>query len=729
MRPAVRTWAAAAIVLLSLSACARAGGSKDDKEEEQGSAASVFGEGAAALDRFFNQKPKSVEESPSPPPPGEGEGEDKPTIAQRLDGALKEEFKEEEKKKEEVGQHFNETVESNEGTQETVVIISSSKKKSNVTEDSEGSSSSSSSSSHSSDPTAPRHVAGGTGSLGEGAALSADRGGSGAEGELTEAEERKKDLEEQIEAAAETDVDRIIDSKDNEYVLSKPSDDSMGMNLDPQFVKDLTVLIAASAGAGLVMASLGQPAINGYFIAGSLVGPGGLKLIKEIVQVQSVAQLGVQLLLFTLGLEFSLTKLRAVRNVALLGGLLQTAMFAMLAGLGAKLIGTSPAQGAFVGAMVAMSSTSIVVKVLNETRTQNTQQGQITIGTLILQDCLVGLLFAFIPVLVSAGGGGGFNFSLLVSVMARVVGKLAILATVALMFARTILPPATRWLARRFGADSFQLATIAFCLLCALATARQGISAELGAFVAGIMLSATEQQETILHHLEPVTQFFLALFISSTGMVLSPVFLIDHLLVLAAGALVIIVSKTVLIAAVVSAFKYPADTALAVGMNLSQIGEFVFVLLSVANQQALVAENVYMLLMGITALSLLLTPFLLQLSNKLVMRSRSGLSASDLEMAGLVGNGLQSSPAVGPESSLADGQGDGGVDYRGCRIPAAALAAAAGSMPGRPPSANGAAAAAVGGDAGGPNAAAGVSTGTNKAATAAAVAQRKKQAP
>lgn len=121
--------------------------------------------------------------------------------------------------------------------------------------------------------------------------------------------------------------------------------------------------------------------------------------------------------------------------------------------------------------------------------------------THILQDCLVGLLFAFMPVLAAAGGSSGFDVALLLSVMGHVVAKLAVLALGALAVSRTVLPPAMRALARRFGPDSFQLAAIAFCLLCALGTARQGISPELGAFVAGVMLSATEQQDAVLHHL------------------------------------------------------------------------------------------------------------------------------------------------------------------------------------------------------------------------------------
>ncbi|KAI3427997.1 hypothetical protein D9Q98_006384 [Chlorella vulgaris] len=624
------------------------------------------------------------------------EGKRAETIAERLDEVLKEEFKKEEEKKDDVGKHYNETVTSEEGTKETVIIISS-KKKSNATEEEKaggkhGATTASSAAAADADasPGDARHIAGGSGGLGDGAALmgalsaadaavaSAEKAASGKE----EEKKRKHDLEEKMQDAAEADVDRIIDSKDNEYVLSKPNDDTMGMNLDPQFVRDLTVLIAASAAAGLAMSAVGQPAINGYFVAGSLVGPGGLKLIKEIVQVQSVAQLGVQLLLFTLGLEFSLTKLRAVRNVALLGGLLQTALFAVLAGVGAMLIGTSAAQGAFMGAMVAMSSTSIVVKVLADYRTSNTQQGQITIGTLIMQDCVVGLLFAFMPVLAASGGSSGFDVALLLTVMGRVVLKLAVLVGVALVVARVVLPPTMRALQRRFGPDSFQLAAIAFCLVCALATAKQGISGELGAFAAGIMLSATDQQEAVLHHLEPIMQFFVTLFISSTGLVLSPVFLMHHLPILAAGALTVMISKTVLITAVVKAFGYPLDTALAVGLNLSQIGEFVFVLLSVANQQSLLPESVYMLLMGVTALTLLLTPLTLQIANKFIPRARGnpkdGSPASDLELAGLNANG----GAQSADAGSADGEGlASSIDYHGVRIPTAAAAGSGGAAP------------------------------------------------
>jgi Kef-type K+ transport system membrane component KefB len=118
-----------------------------------------------------------------------------------------------------------------------------------------------------------------------------------------------------------------------------------------------------------------------------------------------------------------------------------------------------------------------------------------------LQDCLVGLLFALMPVLGAAGGGDGFDVRLLLTVMGRVLGKLAVLAAGAALFSRLVLPFAMRALSRRARGETFQLAAIAFCMLCALCTARQGVSAELGAFVAGVMLSATEQQEAVLHNI------------------------------------------------------------------------------------------------------------------------------------------------------------------------------------------------------------------------------------
>eukprot|EP00887_Chlorella_sp_A99_P006080 scaffold22.g6080.t1 len=579
-------------------------------------------------------------------------GRPKETIAQILDEALHEEFKHEEEKKADVGKTFNETATqlaassevAKEATQETVIIISKSKAAANRT--AEAAAAAANSTAAAAAAAGAAGAGGAAGAAGGGAAAAGAGGGAtraaddaGAVAANATAGDAAATAGDELDLDVETDVDRIIDSKDNEYVLSKPNEEgSMGLNLDPAFVRDLTTLVGASALAGLAMEAAGQPTINGYLLAGSVVGPGGLNLVKELVQVQSASQLGVQLLLFTLGLEFSLAKLRAVRSVALLGGLLQMALCSALAGIGAKLIGSSVYQGVFVGAVVAMSSTSIVVKVLNDARSANSQQGQITIGTLILQDCMVGLLFAFMPVLSSGSLEGAFQLGKLLAVAWRVAAKLAVVAAVAAVAARAALPPLARGLARHFSGEVFQLVVLAFCFLASL---------------------ITQRQEAALHQLQPVSRFFLALFIASTGLVLSPRFLLHHLPVLAAGVMVVIIAKTGLVAGVVSMFGYPADTALAVGLNLAQIGEFAFVLLSVARQLQLVDSSVYLLLMGVTALSLLVTPLLLQLSLRVLPRVRSSAHLASLGGGGEVDPG--SARALLPLTARPGGAGAPGV--------------------------------------------------------------------
>ena len=403
-----------------------------------------------------------------------------------------------------------------------------------------------------------------------------------------------------LDMSVESDVDRIIDSHDNEYVLSKPNEEgSLGLTLDPQLIRDMSLLIVVSAVAGLAMASIGQPTINGYFMAGSLIGPGGLGLAKEIVQMQSFAQLGVQFLLFTLGLELNLSKLKAVRNVAIFGGLLQVALMSMMGALAAFVIGAGAYHGAFIGALLSMSSTSVVVKCIQEGRASHQPHAQITIGTLVLQDCVVGLIFAFMPVLASVGQRDEASVTLVevLIIAGRVLGTLTLGIIATILFAALLAPWFVRYLLR-FSAETFQLSVLGFSLAIALLTTKLGISAEFGSFMAGAALSATEFQESTLSAVEPTAHLFLALFVASTGLTIPPAFLSEHILVLASGVTLIIAAKTLLISCVVLIFGFPPQTALGVGINLAQVGEFGFVLLSIASQQGTIPQEVSLLLIG-----------------------------------------------------------------------------------------------------------------------------------
>ncbi|DBA65688.1 TPA: hypothetical protein ACH3X2_002741 [Trebouxia sp. C0005] len=462
----------------------------------------------------------------------------KKTIAQIIDAALEQEFPEE--KEEAIGKNYNETAKNSDATVETVIKVSQKQQQEEEDEDDVGAEGSAANSTEILLPSIQQDKSAGSKSSAKSKSSNKAPAPSGSK--------QQKAKGKKVDSHAEKEVDRIIDSQDNEYVLSKPKSSSLGLTLDPQLIRDLTVLITSSTVAGMTLEAVKQPVINGYFIAGSLVGPGGAGLIKELVQVESLAQVGVQLLLFTLGLEFSLQKLRAVRSVALIGGMVEIFLFILVAGLLANFIGASVHEGIFVGALVSMSSTSIVVKCLEDSRSSNMAHGQITIGTLILQDCLVGLLFAFMPVLAhNANSKGGVDNMMVLRLLLKVTVTLGGCLLAAMALTRSVLPRSLRFLATHSSAELFQLTVLAFCLVSAWISGYLGLSSELGAFVAGVMLSSTDQQEHCLSQLTSIRHFFMSLFISTTGLVMSPRFLLQHLPVLAGGVVVCIICKTCLI--------------------------------------------------------------------------------------------------------------------------------------------------------------------------------------
>ncbi|WIA16636.1 hypothetical protein OEZ85_013299 [Tetradesmus obliquus] len=691
-----------------------------------------------------------------------GEDSDKPdqTIAQVIDHALAKEFDQETAKAEsEKGKTYNATVASDEGKVETVVRIS-------------GSGSSSSSGDSSSAGTSAAASDGASGSSSGGSSSSTSGSASG------ESLPAAAEVPQQIELG----VDRIIDSQDNEFVLSSPKEGVATLTLDPQLIQDLTFLFASAAVMGMLFEGIKQPVINGYLVAGAIVGPGGLQLIKELVQVESLAQLGVQLLLFHLGRELSFTKLKSVWSVALLGGSLQIGALMLLGGLVAAAVKSNVPQGIFVGALLSMSSTSVVVKCLEAYHMTGSAYGQITIGTLILQDCSVGLMFALMPAFGAAAGSSGSSSPLANDILSdsaadggsavaaansvrdaallgaallllRVCAKLLVVLAAAVAAARTVLPVLLRLLLRHASKELVQLSLVALCLISAWLCGQLGLSEELGAFIAGAMMSVAErklvaaglllpsssmsppmsprddhnsdggglsplatanvsaasayyqgilgaggaaggssvrageadpllkpppgsassfggegmphlniphvqlqQRGASLHglafaasnqhkhsqagssyvsdagagSLEPATSVcaniesiqnvLTALFVASMGLIMSPVFLLHHATVLLAGTLVVTLVKAAVVTLVVRLFGVPLRLGLAVGLSMAHIGEFSLVLLSMANQLRLLSSQVYMLLLGVTAMSLLTTPFVILAAVNLLIK-------------------------------------------------------------------------------------------------------------
>ncbi|XP_022724970.1 K(+) efflux antiporter 5-like isoform X5 [Durio zibethinus] len=401
-------------------------------------------------------------------------------------------------------------------------------------------------------------------------------------------------------------IDKKVDH--NVFVISNKKSKYPVLQVDLRLISDLVVVIVSAAIGGIIFSCLGQPVIVGYLLAGSLIGPGGLKFISEMVE--TVAQFGVVFLLLALGLEFSLAKLKVVGAVAVFGGLLQIVIFLFLFGIIAVLCGAKLSEGVFVGSFLLMSSTAIVVKFLVEQSSTNALHGQVTVGTLIFQDCAVGLLFALLPVL---GGSSGLLPGMIS--IGKLMLVLSIYLTVASVLSWSFVPCFLKLMIQISSQTNelYQLAAVAFCLLSACCSDKLGLSLELGSFVAGVMISTTDFAQHTLDQVEPIRNLFSALFLSGIGMLIHVRFLWNHVDILLAAVILVIVVKTAVAAVVIKAFGYSFRTSFHVGVLLAQIGEFAFVLLSRASNLHLVEGKMYLLLLGTTALSLVTTPLLFKL--------------------------------------------------------------------------------------------------------------------
>jgi monovalent cation:H+ antiporter-2, CPA2 family len=376
---------------------------------------------------------------------------------------------------------------------------------------------------------------------------------------------------------------------------------------DFRLITDLVLVLAAAAGGGLFAALLKQPVLLGYLLAGIVVGPTGLGLIKEIVQVETLAQFGVAFLLFALGVEFSFSELSKVKVISLGGGGLQIAITIVITTLLSLFVGwvDSPPQGVFLGAILSLSSTAVVLKSLMERNETETPHGQVMLGILVVQDLALGLMLAVLPALEKPVEelGLAIGWSLLQT------GLFALGAVAAGIW---LIPPLLRLLAKTESRELFLLGVCAICLGIALLTEYLGLSIEMGAFVAGLMISEAEYADEALTYVEPLRDIFAALFFAAIGMLIDPVFLLNNLELILGLVAIVFVGKFLIVTPLVRIFGYPLKTALISGLGLAQIGEFSFVLASEGQTLGLVSRRVYLLILGTTAVTLVITPFVLR---------------------------------------------------------------------------------------------------------------------
>ncbi|RZM74734.1 cation:proton antiporter [Leptolyngbya iicbica] len=417
-----------------------------------------------------------------------------------------------------------------------------------------------------------------------------------------------------------------------------------------QFVLDLTVALGASAVSGYVANRLRQPALLGYLAAGLLIGPSGFRLLNDVQQIEELAEIGVAFLLFALGVEFSLAELRRVQKIAVQGSLWQMGLTTVLVSVVSILTGwaTSPLQGVFLGFVLSLSSTAVVLKLLTERGETVAVHGQLMLALLIAQDLALGLMLAFLPALVQPER---FWVVLLAAVL-----KFTLFLGGAIAVGRWCIPRLMRTVAATESQELFLLTTIALCLGIAWITSILGLSIELGAFVAGLMVAEVDYSEQALGRVLPLRDTFACLFFASVGMLIDPQVLLNNWVIILELVTVVMVGKALIILPIILRFGYSFKTALLVSVGLNQIGEFSFVLSLQGLELGLISDQQYLLLLGTTAITLVLTPAWLN-SAPWLTRSLQKIPAVDRWLSQMAEPKLLSVPDTLAEHVIVAGYG------------------------------------------------------------------------
>ncbi len=336
------------------------------------------------------------------------------------------------------------------------------------------------------------------------------------------------------------------------------------------FPAELVLLLALSVGIAYLCYRIGLVPIAGFLLAGVIVGPGALGLVEDRELVDVLAEIGVILLLFTIGIEFKLQKLARIGREVFVGGGLQVGLTIAVVALGLLAFGVPANVGIYTGFLVALSSTAIVLGLLGDRAESDSPTGQLSLAVLIFQDLAIIAMVLLVPMLAGQGGTG------LDVIWA--LGKAAVLIGVVLVLARNVVPWILSKVALARRPELFLLTVVAICFGTAWVTSLAGVSLALGAFLAGLVVSESAYSEYALSEVLPLRTLFNAVFFVSVGMLLDLLFVAENVLLVLGAVVVVLVIKGVVSGASVLLMGYPVRIAAAVSLTLVQIGEFSFVL-------------------------------------------------------------------------------------------------------------------------------------------------------
>ena len=367
------------------------------------------------------------------------------------------------------------------------------------------------------------------------------------------------------------------------------------------------------------------PPIVGFLLTGMVCGPYGLKLVSAVHEVEILAEVGVVLLMFSIGMELSVGELIRLRKPVFVGGSLQVGLTIAVMGGIASLLGAHPGQAVFVGCLAALSSTAIVLKILQQNAQMESPHGRITLSILIFQDLIIVPMMLAIPFMAGVGAAESSESGL--TLLLSGLKTLGIISAIFLL-ARKLVPLGLALVVRTRSRELFLIATLGICLSIAWITSLLGLSLSLGAFLAGLIMSESEYSHSALEGILPFKDVFTSLFFTSVGMLLNLAFFADNLAKVATMLLILLVVKALVAFFATLVLGYPLRPAIITGLSLCQIGEFSFVLAKVGMEYKLLSQDSYQLFLAASIMTMAVAPFLLAASVRLADTvARSQLAA------------------------------------------------------------------------------------------------------
>ncbi|MDZ7626729.1 MAG: cation:proton antiporter [Ignavibacteriaceae bacterium] len=376
---------------------------------------------------------------------------------------------------------------------------------------------------------------------------------------------------------------------------------------DYSIIKDIVLILLVSIPIIAIFNRIQLPSIVGFLIAGIILGPSVLKIISNPEQIEMMAEIGVILLLFSVGLEVSLKELLDIKKIVLIGGGLQVLATILLSSIIIYVIGIPAKQAIFFGMLISLSSTVIVLKLLSDKDELDAPHGKISLGILIFQDLAIVPMFLIVDLL---GTSDQISFG---EVSVRLLTAFGAVAVIILL-AKYLSPHILYRLAKLRMKEIFTVGVLLLLLGTAYLTYSLGLSFALGAFIAGLIFSESEYSHQIIADTLPLRDAFNSLFFVSIGLLLNLSFVIENPLIVIASSLGIVLLKAMIVFLIVIILKYPVRIAVLVGIGLAQVGEFSFILGEYGFRLNLVPPELFNILISSTIITMILTPFLFKLA-------------------------------------------------------------------------------------------------------------------